>query len=419
MLVCLSDLHFQDVSLEPEIKRGHNTQADAYRAFFRKIEAEANEHGAKEIVLLLNGDIFDLLRSDRWFLGRDRPFDEVLPEARLLEIFDKTVECNREALAAFREFSARARVVYVPGNHDRFVGAVPRLRERVAQEIGVQGRFPCAATFPEYGVFARHGHEYDWQNCEYNFEYRANKAKKLVPELYDRPCIGDWYSVEVASALPVTFKRLFSGRGLFDEIYPRLLEIDDVRPSSAVLAWVKETVARSETSWKMIRETIAAVLDAALASPFLERWIREHDRPWALDRVDHLQFLMGTVGKHLRRLPDLVVKNVFESLAGKEDRAPWQKAAKDPEFRKSGMRYLVHGHYHDSSIDFLGSGRVVICTGSWRRKHHLCKDRKTFYKGRSLNYAVFYREGERPSRGGHSAAFDFWQGFSKEEVTGG
>lgn len=410
MLVCLSDLHFQDVSLEPKIKADHNTRAETYRSFFRKIEADAREHRAREIILLLNGDIFDLLRSDRWFRGPERPYDEDPPEERLVEIFEHLVDCNRHALTAFREFGKRARIVFIPGNHDRYVNASPRLRERVEATLGIRGPFPNSMIFPAYRVFARHGHEYDWMNCEYNFEYRANKAKKLVPELYDRACIGDWYAAEVATALPVRFKEMFSGRGLFDEIYPRLLEIDDVRPAGAVLAWVKETLARTAASWQMIREAIGSTLESALEAPFLQKWIKEHDRPWQADRVDHLQFLLGTIGRHFKRLPDMAVEKAFKYLAGKEDRSPWQKAARDPEFRASGMRYLVHGHFHDSSIDFLDREKAVLCTGSWRRKHHLCQDRRTFYQGRSLSYAVFYRKEEA------ALSFDFWQGFTRSDV---
>ena len=67
MLVCISDLHFIDGTAGE-----HNVSLDAFRIFFEGIAGKAHwlkhqQRKIKDISIILLGDIFDLLRTQRWF----------------------------------------------------------------------------------------------------------------------------------------------------------------------------------------------------------------------------------------------------------------------------------------------------------------------------------------------------------------
>ena len=70
MLVFVSDLHFVDGTAGE-----HNLPSLAFEYFFDDLAAIANKpsNDIKEIKLVFLGDIFDLLRTEKWF---DYPADE-------------------------------------------------------------------------------------------------------------------------------------------------------------------------------------------------------------------------------------------------------------------------------------------------------------------------------------------------------
>lgn len=429
MLVCVSDLHLQDVLLDGPAKGDLNVPVETYREFFLKIAGEARAHDAKEIIFLLNGDIFDFLRTPRWFVGSPaRPYAVPLDpasEGKVLEIWDGIVASNLETLELFRaisrndrqtlgfEFPVPIQTRYIPGNHDRLVNLSMEVNKRVRSifNLGLPRLFEHHWIASEYGIFARHGHEYDWQSSE----YRIDGERTPDAALYDHSPIGDWFVVEVVSQLPYRFKEKFSEHPAFPDFYPRLFGLDDVRPAGAVLPWIKFTAGRSGEAWPLLRRCLAEVLEEALASPFLYQWLKRHDQPWSLDRADILSLLFATLRKGFEHLPDFIVEKALEYLSGGEDETVWERAAKDPAFVCSGMKTLVHGHYHDARIDFLDEHRFVVCTGSWRDRHHLCRDRRSFSRNKALNYATFYREDENPERGQtQRGGFEFWQGLTRQ-----
>ena len=73
MIVVLSDLHFQDVRLEPEgVRSDPNVPAESLERFFRgmarRIEDDLRAgRKVKDVTFVLAGDIFEINRTERWF----------------------------------------------------------------------------------------------------------------------------------------------------------------------------------------------------------------------------------------------------------------------------------------------------------------------------------------------------------------
>lgn len=179
MLAFISDLHFVDGTAGK-----HNLPSRAFDSFFDDLVAIANKdtNEIKEIKIVLLGDIFDLLRTENWFSypTEERPWGSNEPaiEVNALTLFDAIAEANRQSFETIRQrlsdlrgrcrLHSDATLIYLPGNHDRLCNWTPRLRKKVCDCLGL----PAATQDPAdlflhtyedlaYGVFARHGHEYD------------------------------------------------------------------------------------------------------------------------------------------------------------------------------------------------------------------------------------------------------------------
>ncbi len=106
-------------------------------------------------------------------------------------------------LTDVRHLPVELEKVYIPGNHDRLCNIFDSLRDKVRAGLGMP---PDMAPFPHsyddlqysnrYGVFARHGHEFDQWNYEGTTNY-TNADYAQVP-------IGDPITTELVASLPYT-----------------------------------------------------------------------------------------------------------------------------------------------------------------------------------------------------------------------
>src|SRR5262245_779654 len=115
MLVIVSDLHFCDGTATPS-----NVQPGAFTMLLGEIYGLARRNKVQDLEILFLGDVFDLLRTERWFydrqgrpvplglrpwataaaLDRQRHSQATLDHA--LAIAEEIVEKNQNALAALR-----------------------------------------------------------------------------------------------------------------------------------------------------------------------------------------------------------------------------------------------------------------------------------------------------------------------------
>jgi UDP-2,3-diacylglucosamine pyrophosphatase LpxH len=179
MLVIISDLHFVDGTAGE-----HNVPVDAFHIFFENLKSSAErlkkkKREVKEIKIVFLGDIFDLLRTEEWFetIPEDkRPWGnkEAKIKQHANDIFDKIINANKATFTLLSGnltkkfgFHIEPKRVYIPGNHDRLCNKYSNLREKVCKNLGIKltgTHFDHYFQDTEYGVFARHGHEYDKYN---------------------------------------------------------------------------------------------------------------------------------------------------------------------------------------------------------------------------------------------------------------
>ena len=432
MLVALSDIHLQDVTLNG-IPDDINVPPQAFELFFQHVASSARQNRAREIIFLLNGDIFDFLRTERWFTDAPavRPYEVPIGpavEAKLAEIWDGIQRSNQETMGLLHsvaagtdafDFPVPPRFVYVAGNHDRLVNICPALRRRVREFFHLNHtEAPLGWTFsaPEYGVFARHGHEYDWTNCEYNFRGRGGP---LDEERYRRTPIGDWVTLDIATYLPHRFRELFADHPLFADVYPRVRAVDDVRPASRVVPWLMEEVGDAREAGRMVTEAFRTVCRERKDDPFVWRWLRTHARPMRIDRVSLWVLGLKVLLPPALMLPRQLLR-LFSRFMSRTGTSPaWRLAAREPLLHQgSPFQYVVSGHFHNPQTVLMRKEGdrpyVYFCTGSWRNRFETCRQDGRFIKLHAMNYVTFFRSDEDPDHLGRpkSTSFSLWDGMA-------
>jgi UDP-2,3-diacylglucosamine pyrophosphatase LpxH len=431
MLVFISDLHFVDGSAGE-----HNLSHRAFEYFFEDVAAIAAKpsNDIKEIKIVLLGDIFDLLRTEGWF---DYPLDErpwgakeSAIEVHALTLFDAITDHpeNRQTFQIFRQGVADLKdkgrldsdtsLIYLPGNHDRLCNRTQRLRQKVCDCLGIPAAtqdpadpFPPTFTDPDYGVFARHGHEYDKFNYEGGTDYAW--------EDYQRVPIGDPITTELVARLPYTLARRLGNAPNKPTIIRNFQEIENVRPLSAVIEWLLYQVRQDRRLKEIIEDSVQEVIDHFDSLDFVKNWYDRHDKwtDWR-DEADKIQAFLFLL-RHFKlyrteKLWDLAMR--AKDYFVKDDLL---EAAPEEFFHLDrGIRYVVYGHTHDPLLSPVRSlpdslaplEQVYLNTGTWRGRYYKATQNDSFISWKNMTYVIFYQKGER---GTPFPVFETWTGALK------
>lgn len=441
MLVCLSDLHFQDVTLRQPQQFSSNVKIRAFELFFNHIRELAERNKAQEITVVLAGDIFELHRAEQWFRdNRLRPYsgDLASPELTsvLLDIFTGIKESNKEIFDLFQEtLSDKSGIPltfhYLPGNHDREVNLCYPLNQQVRQVLGLEAkrededwRFPYWQHFSNYRAYVRHGHEYDPANCV-NFIVRKNPPyhPDNLP-LYLQPCLGDYVTIDFAAYLPCLYHRLYKGKiedSLFKRVYQRLLSFDDLRPQSAMARWLDFPEPEAN---KSIEDTLKCLLGEKLQDqqfydllaplkPIASRLLQTFANNRLLKHSLNLISVKRLFTFLLEHLPSAA--RAAHTYAAEEDFSRYLEG-------KPEVLYLVSGHSHKPDMIPIqnrktGDKQIFFDTGTFRKRiTHIYGSGKSapgFTTTKTMTYVVIYKEGEDGNEPGETS-FEVWTGQMKK-----
>ncbi|OPY69248.1 MAG: hypothetical protein A4E63_01851 [Syntrophorhabdus sp. PtaU1.Bin050] len=429
MLVFISDLHFVD-----ETAGKHNIPTEAFRIFFQDIAGNVarykkNKRDIQEIKIVFLGDIFDLLRTEEWFgyPVDERPWgnNENKIEAHAEDIFDTIIEKNRDTFNLLKnglkdEFSFPVERIYIPGNHDRLCNKYPKLRKKVRAALGIAGSanmFDHSYQNTGYGVFARHGHEFDKFNYEGGLTYGYEDHMK-VP-------IGDPITTELVARLPWQIMQHSTVKALpkkeRDALERNFQEIENVRPFSATIEWLLYQVKNNITLKEAIEDSIDEAIKAFNKLSFVKKWYEHHDK-WTdfLDEADKIQAALFLLEKFKIFSSEKIMPMIekIKDYFSKDDLL--EAAPKEYAHLDNRIRYIVYGHTHDplqAPIRIVQdpSGtkeHVYLNTGTWRGRYYKTKEGLGFINWKNLTYTVFYTKEERDT---DFPAYETWTGTLKSE----
>jgi hypothetical protein len=340
------------------------------------------------------------------------------------------------------------RFLYIPGTSDRLANLSARINRRIRHIFNSkppqEGKdlevFPnqllFAAGLPEgypraedeldmepgsldYAALVQHGHEYDWLSCEFNQDENL-LGRSLTPEdsrLYALSPLSDWIAIDLVCALAHSFLEECGGEEeelipFNRDIYQCLLEAQDVRPQLRVLQYLMWRLEGER--WLPIRHIVRRLLKDARNHYHLEKWLTRHDQRWVPDRADKIQAALATLGRLGEAIPDSMLARIAQRASARTgpDEPPVELVRKDPIWECDEIHHLCVGHFHDGVAHTLsvvdGHPKVVVGTGTWRRRHELCLDEISHIALRSMGYAIFYRPEEQPGSRAHR--MEHWRG---------
>ncbi|MBZ0119784.1 MAG: metallophosphoesterase [Sandaracinaceae bacterium] len=309
-------------------------------------DREVGEDG--EIELILNGDIFDLLKVK---IGGVFPTE--ITDALATEKLRQCLDGHPRVINALKAFVAKPhrRIVFIPGNHDLdmwFPGPQELFRRYVAPgPAGERVRFVTSSDtyyLPE-GIQIRHGHQLERiHRVDYD---RMTKKRRDGTEILDLPW-GTLWILEVMN--PAKEQRSY---------------VDRIQPLSRFL--------------------LAALLfDTRFVLGFLWRssvyWLR-----WRI-------FNLGAWRERLSSFSKLVREEIF-TLGGGFDEAAVRALRK-----MRGVSYLIVGHSHGPRFRQLPGGKILVNTGTWMRMINL--DIRHLGQDSGLTYChILYGDDGRPTVG--------------------
>lgn len=466
MLVFISDLHFVDGTAGE-----HNLPLEAFEIMFDDLATRARDPKRKvqEIKLVLLGDIIDLLRSEKWladdFPLAARPWGQTglqdIPQPqpdsptlrRCLEILlgdpdwgplrpgplspknldkpepppglqqDTILWKNWKTFYHLRqlknlyEIKQPVEIIYIPGNHDRLVNLYPELREALGRILGLtlsSDWYPYQFQAPNYGVFARHGHQFDLWNYGGGADLSRSGQLQLP--------IGDVFTTEFAVKIPWLFQRLYGET--YPEMAANLRDIDNVRPLGAVLEWIYYRLKVSGGAKRALDEVFDQVVKELLDIDFVQQW-RSPATNW--DEV-----LRALSSNWIRWLPKKILDVIqSEDLLGlflgvtdflaRPEEDPLVKAAYYENIWSTDARYnfIVYGHTHTPlhlPLDVVGGKREVayINTGTWRPRiqRTVTWDKAhDFVEYKHMTFTFFYLPEEDPrNKKSGTSSFEVWTG---------
>ncbi len=471
MLVVISDLHFVDATAG-----NHNLPAKAFeQVFMSSIVSLAKKNKATEVKLLLLGDIPDLIRTEQWFAEapEDRPWganglrDIPTPrlgsrtEKRCLDILGRFPDSGRRAdvpentilyqnwdtFEFFRNFPALIRkelgrdlpveVIYIVGNHDRLVNLYPSLRDELRQQLGLTVNRNTVDVLDgmewwyrydfidkSYGVFARHGHQYDVYN--YNGSAAYTRADHL-----ETP-IGDVIAAEFAVNLPLTLRLLQPEYpSVSDDLVTAMQDIDNVRPLGRMMEWfyTKMRDVEDDQILAALDKTLDTVVNHLFDLDFVKHWqnpnthIDELIRAFSRTPFNEVIEMITRVTDASRLLPLLlpaIDRRMHEGGLDDHTRGAYYELEwRQPE---SETRYVLYGHTHMPVIRPLDviDGRDVLYlnTGTWRGRFFrtIALDKTAdFINQKQLTYLVFYNINEdKKDKELGTIGFESWTGNQKK-----
>ena len=298
MKIFMSDLHLGDGKERDDFQ--------FHREFDELIRKLSNQF--KKIEMILLGDIFDLIRTQKYYEFEGVPHPEIK-----MKVMGDIVEQHTAFFETLKYFIGKTgcQLRCVVGNHDFGTYLDPRLLEMVREKFGLILKPETYYRDETLRIWAEHGHRYDIVNNTFNHDG--------TPISY---CLGDKIVVEVVDKFFEKVKEKQAELGIDPAI---INDLDNVRPQSAIANWFD-----------------------------------------SIDEKGRLnQIYYDTIANFVLNNPGEIASLAMNSVSGKYQ-PDLLKAARD--LAKNGVgKYIIFGHTHAALKKDFGKGMRHLNTGTWRR----------------------------------------------------
>lgn len=461
MLVILSDLHLTDGSTSK------NAPGEVFEEILLKeILVNAEENDVKEIQIALLGDIFDFVRTDYWYrenipmdkrpwggdldpsTGMNRDAAEL--ERQFSQILDEILKTksSQSFLNTFntvaRKTGIETKFTYIVGNHDRVFWNFPSLQEKIRNQLADvtqnnkhsdRVEFISVLCTPEYGVKARHGHEWDEHNHGWELHNevlnKKNKLDRFDEEVYKVISIGEVVTAELMGGFIHRVKQSFGPSD--DELLSRLMQVNDVRPMTDAFGWLEwfSNENLSDKNKNIILTALKESLQAVLSTSLAKEWDRiKIDLLIRGDLIDRFQLLEKALRNadynEIKKCIDLfeIFGKLGKVLGSSRDHyaeaaeKEWDQMSSTEE---KNIQYILYGHTHIAAHEYFagtpdGRTRMYINTGTYLPLIEKTINKNGFYSTYQMTMVFFYSKDEdRQGRTkDQNPTMDLWYGMKRK-----
>jgi len=454
MLVAISDLHITDERTAINVPQG------AFDILEHEIIANASDRKAREIHLVLLGDIFDLVRTDYWHRkasdgtlpvakrpwngklspstgmnpdpGVEQQFGDILADILSKDGAQSLLEMIQHLHAAGLPF----RVTYVIGNHDRVLHNFPSLQAAIRAAMpGVSLAFAPSIRDPRYGLIARHGHEWD-PNCHgWTFHNevleRGRPTGQFDDATYKVMAIGEVVTAELMSGIVFRFAETAGTSPPASAVVTRLKDLNNLRPILNVFQWL-DWFAGNEARkfYPLLHSALKQSLDGVVESALARRWdeLKGHILPGTGDLIDHLEDIRRyAIGRNMDEFRGRVhaALPVINLVSGGEKDRYLEGAIKEMRQEEDpAFQFILYGHTHVARQEYLngeldGRGRLYVNTGTYLPLITLARDGRTFGSAKQMTMTFAYGEDEDTDGKAGGPSLDAWAGIRRKQYAVG
>lgn len=462
LAVLISDIHCTDCTV------GNQTADETdWAMFFRELEKMLGDTitGDSEVMLILNGDVADLLRSGQWALAgvypwqRDKPgYTEIV-----MSIMRKIVKRHAldpkihprssgfffylQALVAHLQTnSVRVTLFPVAGNHDKLLQLVPEARECfyreclglaagdfsadyrnwVAGQMGGDAAeawplLPFYVAAPHLRLFATHGHWRDSTNSSATRLWKT--AQGWQPQrwqqdqyrAFSEPCFGDTVVTGLLSHFIWNTSRAIKRKVKADahrsHILNVLREMDLYRPAVSAIVRLLDEAAKLDRREANSRLLYQTVVDEYRNS--LQAWLA-HPETFST-ATPGMKFILSGI-RLLHRLHsnwlDTGLLRGMMWFSGLEEKTRYTELpAFLADYRPLGFRLHVEGHTHAAQEEDLQfhlpqqrRNYTYVNLGAWRNRIVQKIDQNGFRR-RSTGRALIVQSNPTPDQSGSRYSF--------------
>lgn len=446
MMVLVSDLHITDEST------ANNVNPEAFELLGTEILDAVERRGAREVHLVLLGDILDLVRTDYWHRSgippAQRPWGGTLDPRTGMNadrdavggqfhailggiLASATAQALRTMLATLAAAPVPFRATYVIGNHERVMWNFPALQQAVRAALPEIGDVAASVESAEYGILARHGHEWDEHSHGWRFRRAVlvpgEEVDRFAPEAYQVMAIGEAVTAELMSGMVYHAR----DQGAPAPLLNQLKDVNNLRPLLDVFAWLEWIGGvRDPEHRRMLHDSLRLALDGLLGTSLAHQWDRvQPDYLVSGDLVDRLEqaralllgpdfdSFRGRVGwlTRLQRLLPALLPATDRLLAGARSETVFQG-----EPTPGGIQRVIYGHTHRARHDFFsaspdGAVRMYVNTGTFLPLITRAADTRSFASALQMTMVFAYGPGEdtQGKREGTSS-LDIWNGARRK-----
>ena len=433
MLTVISDLHLNDGTV---CKQTSQTSA---KLFFDSLKTQAekarkrSEYESRpldEINIIMNGDIFDFIRSDSWFSGSSRPWDNIEKIYPIVKtICDNIIQNNEEFLNTFKHFAkngilldgdtspTKVNIYYIVGNHDWFLYVknkkYNKLRKTVIDAFGLnQKSFYWQIEHNpiilrkciDHNVYIRHGDKYD----EYNYhEFLGRGASS----------IGDAIAVELVTGFPnlaiSSIYKKYPNDKIPQNLIDALEELDNIRPSIMVPVFINNII--STITPKKYKDILKCSFHQCIKNIERSKIFEDvfENNPMLCLKLKLIQFAS-------KYAPTTLIR--FVSKLSSVPKDSYQLAAANERYiRNNKCKYVVYGHTHFPEIKGIGmfdnEPMLYFNSSTWRTIHEEIdigkshKNKLPYFTYDAMTWINFYKDGERCGK-----QYEIWNGKRENDL---